>query len=78
MCVCDLGGVYIKPTRPWVVVPLPSSLATIERRRPVSLCHLFTCSPGHLVASGHTFTLCGHLVTWSSGHLVTLCGHLVI
>ena len=38
MCVCDLGGVYIKPTRPWVVAPLPSPLATIKRRpvqRPV-------------------------------------------
>ena len=45
MCVCDLGGVYIKPTRPWVVVPLPSSLATIERRRPAS------CRPVVVVSS---------------------------
>ena len=45
MCVCDLGGVYIKPTRPWVVVPLPSPLATIKRRRPAS------CRPVVVVSS---------------------------
>ena len=83
MCVCDLGGVYIKPTRPWVVVPLPSSLATIKRRRPVSLCQLvqLTCSPCHLVTwlPGYLFTS-GHLVTWSSAsHLVIWSsGQLVV
>ena len=45
MCVCDLGGVYIKPARPWVVVHLPSSLATIKRRRPAS------CRPVVVVSS---------------------------
>ena len=62
MCVCDLGGVYIKPTRPWVVAPLPSSLATITLS-PVSLCHLvqLTCS---------RLAICSRLVTWLPGHLV--------
>ena len=83
MCVCDLGGVYIKPTRPWVVAPIPSSLATIKRRRPVSLCQLvqLTCSPCHLVTwvPGYLFTS-GHLVTWSSAsHLVIWSsGQLVV
>ena len=81
MCVCDLGGVYIKPTRPWVVVPTPSSLATVtlSRRLAVSLCHLvtwshvhlFTWLPGHLFASGHLVAWSSsHLVAWSSVHLV--------
>ena len=68
MCVCDLGGVYIKPTRPWVVAPLPSPLATVtlSPRLAVSPRHLVTSSPRHLV----------HLVTWSPGYLFT-SGHLV-
>ena len=86
MCVCDLGGVYIKPTRPWVVAPLPSPFATIKRRRPVSLCQLvqLTCSPRHLftLSPCHLFT-CSRLVIWSrlvaSGHLFTWssASHLV-
>ena len=85
MCVCDLGGVYIKPTRPWVVAPPPSSIATSQHVA-VSLCRCVTLSPCHLVtlSPGRVWSrlvaLCGHLVIRSSGHLVIWSspGHPVI
>jgi len=68
MCVCDLGGVYIKPTRPWVVVHPPSPLANVHSSSSSS--RPLTWSPGHLfVWSPCAVTLlpcC--MVAWLHGH----------
>ena len=81
MCVCDLGGVYIKPTRPWVVVPLPSSLANV---------HSSSCRPSSsvVVSSGRRLpvvclssaVICRPVVCLSSSvpscHLSSVVCHL--